>query len=69
MGLMVGEDDEEAHFQHVAEMFYGLVDDQWLAVIWLDGRESLGDNTVLSRDVSYVSCKLGSKSRRFLCWQ
>jgi hypothetical protein len=27
-GLVVGEDDEVARFQYMAEMFYGLVDDQ-----------------------------------------
>jgi hypothetical protein len=32
-GLVVGEDEEVARFQHMAEMFYGLVYGQELAVI------------------------------------
>jgi hypothetical protein len=39
--LMVGKDDEVARFQHMAEMVYGLVDDQQLAdvcAVFLLGR-------------------------------
>jgi hypothetical protein len=32
-GLVVGEDDEVARFQHMAEMLYGLVDGQLLTVV------------------------------------
>jgi hypothetical protein len=32
-GLVVSEDDEVARFQHMTEMFYGLVDGQQLAVV------------------------------------
>jgi hypothetical protein len=31
-GLMVSEDDEVAHFQHVAVMLHGLVDSQQLSI-------------------------------------
>jgi hypothetical protein len=44
---VAGEDDEVARFQHVAEMLYGLVDGQQLAVVsavFLLGRvEFLGE--------------------------
>jgi hypothetical protein len=32
-GLIASEDDEVARFQHIAEMLYGLVDGQQLAVL------------------------------------
>jgi hypothetical protein len=32
-GFVVGEDDEVARFQHMAEMLYDLVDDQVLAIV------------------------------------